>query len=92
MCQIEIVRHISLFAAARSALGLAEPLRRVIKVPRLWAQATTLEFDPYLGRQIIPMALKVLDNFVLGIAGLRFHHRIQELPPHGLSTASRSGF
>ena len=62
----------------------------MIKVPRLWAQATTLEFNPYLGRQIIPMALKVLDNFVLGIAGLRFHHRIEELTPHGLSTASRS--
>jgi len=38
------------------------------------------------------VAIKILDNFVLGIAGLRFHHRIQELTPHGLSTASRSGF
>jgi hypothetical protein len=38
------------------------------------------------------MALKILDNFVLGIAGLRFHHRIQELTPHGLITISRSGF
>src|SRR5215471_8447502 len=28
------------------------------------------------------MALKILDNFVLGIAVLRFHHRIQELTPH----------
>src|SRR5262249_36566376 len=32
------------------------------------------------------------DNFVLGIAGLRFHHRIQELTPHGRSATSRSGF
>jgi len=38
------------------------------------------------------VAIKILDNFVLGIAGLRFHHRIQELTPHGLSTASRSGY
>jgi len=51
-----------------------------------------LEFNPYLGRQIEPVALKILDNFVLGIAGLRFHHRIQELTPHGLIAISRSGF
>src|SRR6516225_8102038 len=38
------------------------------------------------------MALKILDNFVLGVAGLRFHHRIQELTPHGRSATSRSGF
>src|SRR5262245_326890 len=35
--------------------------------------------------------LKILDNFVLDIAGLRFHHRIQELTPHGRSATSRSG-
>jgi hypothetical protein len=78
--------------AAMCTQALAEPLRQVVKVLRLWAYAATLEFNPYLGRQIVPMALKILDNFVLGIAGLRFHHRIQELPPHGLSATSRSGF
>src|SRR5262249_2726985 len=69
------------FSGAASASG----------VLRLWAWVATLEFNPYLGRQIVPMALKILDNFVLDIAGLRFHHRIQELTPHGRSAISRSG-
>jgi len=35
MCQTEIVWHISLIAAARDLhSGLAEPLRRVVTVPR----------------------------------------------------------
>src|SRR5262249_36473881 len=29
------------------------------------------------------MALKILDNFVLSIAGLRLHHRAQEPTPDG---------
>src|SRR5262245_13848919 len=80
--------HLTLAAALRCTQALAEPLRRVIKVLRLWTEVATLEFNPYLGRQIVPMALKILDNFVLDIAGLRFHHRIQELTPHGLSASS----
>src|SRR5262245_10185452 len=78
--------------AAMCTQALAELLRGVVKVLPLRAYAATLEFNPYLGRQIVPMALKILDNFVLGIAGLRFHHRIQELTPHGRSATSRSGF
>jgi hypothetical protein len=40
----------------------------------------------------VPMALRVLDNFVLGISGLRLHHRTQKLTPYGRSATSRSGF
>jgi hypothetical protein len=36
------------------------------------------------------MVLKVLDNFVFGIAGLRLHHRIQELTPDGQTPARGS--
>src|SRR5262245_33557768 len=55
--------------AAMCTQALAELLRGVVKVLPLRAYAATLEFNPYLGRQIVPMALKILDNFVLGMRG-----------------------
>jgi hypothetical protein len=43
----------------------------------------TLEFNQDLGRQIAPVVIKVLDDFVLDLAVARIQHGTQELAAHG---------
>jgi hypothetical protein len=57
---------------------------------RLWTRAAALEFNPDLGRQIMPVELKILNNFALDVAGLRLQYRIKELAPPGPIATSHS--
>jgi hypothetical protein len=50
----------------------------------------TLEFNPDLGRQIVPMMMEIIDNVVLNRKASRFQNRIQKLAPRGLIMASQS--
>src|SRR5438093_10643745 len=55
--------------------------------PRLWIRTVTLEFNRDLGRQIVPVVMKILDNFVFNVPVLRFQHRTQKVAPHGMVRA-----
>jgi hypothetical protein len=50
-------------------------------------EAATLEFNPDLGRQIVPIVMKIFDNFLLDVKDSRLQYRIQEAAPHGMIVA-----
>jgi len=59
----------------------------VVSALDLWTWTLALEFNQDLGWQIVPMVVKILDNFILDISVGCVQHGTQELVPHGLTLA-----
>jgi len=50
----------------------------------------TLEFNRDLGRQIVPIVVKILDNFILDVPVSRLQHRAQQVAPDRMVVAPHS--